>query len=243
MSERVGTPCGRAGGETGGGPGQPSHPVSAGAHSQPQPQGCFTLGIFNVQAVTRSPEIWILEHAEPVQNHELPLSWLLGQVLRRQRRIHEGVKDAGTLSKLLTVSRCVFLFSPKAVQILKPSQEVTTNRSGTNGSGSASEAHLSVCPGGFAIDLLPEVKAGQSGAPRKSENLEDGSSELQDPGAGPRGPSISLFLKLPDLQWPWRGGSCAAELPAPLLRPDLSLPHCSPGLHPQRNRSRCWLPA
>lgn len=77
------------------------------------------------------------------------------------------------------------------------------------------------------------------GAPKGQEALRTETLNCRIQGTVPWGLSIRSFLKLPDLHLPSRGGSCKTELPAPLPRLDLSLPHC--GLAPQKNCSSCWL--
>ena len=89
------------------------------------------------------------------------------------------------------------------------------------------------------------VAGGEHWAVRKLQKVRERwgrNPESRDPGAGPRGPSISPFLKLPDLRWPWRGVCCEPNFLHGSSGPDVSLPHCGPGLHPQKNRSSCWPP-
>lgn len=201
--------------------------------------------------MTRSLETWILVQAEPIQNHKLRLSPFWARYYYSEN--HEPYEDTegepaplkkpGTsplpwayhLQSLVSIAH----FFPEGTGMLMPCQ------GGTSVPGIDMEVTYPCkswyCPGGCGL-LLLEIKVGLSGAPKRSGSLGDRNYKLQDSGTAPPRPPICSLLKLPEIFiCLGRGGCCRRELPAPLLRPDLSLPRCGPGVHPQKNRSSCWL--
>lgn len=112
--------------------------------------GMLDMGIFNTRRLTRSPETWILVHAEPIQNHELGLSSSgpAINVLRTMSHLNTHKlcfllsRSLGPWPITFSLSVSVCLFSPKGIKIFKTSQEVTS-LPGINRYGSALKIQLS----------------------------------------------------------------------------------------------------